>query len=317
MNGVLGMTELVLESEVTPEQRECLTMARTSAQSLVTLINEILDFSKIEAGKMQTDSVAFPIYEVITETVRPLALQAAEKGLEFVYDVSPALPERLIGDGGRLGQIITNLIGNAVKFTREGSVAVHVAIDEQTDADVVLHVRVADTGIGIPREKQQAIFDAFTQADGSITRQFGGTGLGLSIASRLVTLMGGRMWLESEPGQGATFHFTLPQRVAPPPRPAPQPPAASAGRSGRAGACSSSRIIAPTAPRTKRRSGTGACRRRPSAAPSRRCRRSASPATAARRRPWPSSITTCRAWTASSSPSAPAATASRRACASS
>ena len=133
MNGVLGMTELVLESEVTPEQRECLTMARTSAQSLVTLINEILDFSKIEAGKMQTDSVAFPIYEVITETVRPLALQAAEKGLEFVYDVSPALPERLIGDGGRLGQIITNLIGNAVKFTREGSVAVHVAVDERTD----------------------------------------------------------------------------------------------------------------------------------------------------------------------------------------
>ena len=216
MNGVLGMTELVLESEVTPEQRECLAMARTSAQSLVTLINEILDFSKIEAGKMQTDSVAYPIYDVITETVRPLALQAAEKGLEFVYDVSPALPERLIGDGGRLGQIITNLIGNAVKFTREGSVAVHVAIDEQTEAGVVLHVRVADTGIGIPLEKQRAIFDAFTQADGSITRQFGGTGLGLSIASRLVTLMGGRMWLDSEPGRGATFHFTLPQRIAPP-----------------------------------------------------------------------------------------------------
>ena len=237
MNGVLGMTELVLESEVTPEQRECLTMARTSAQALVTLINEILDFSKIEAGKMQTDSVAFPIYDVITETVRPLALQAAEKGLEFVYDVSPALPERLIGDGGRLGQIITNLIGNAVKFTREGSVAVHVAIDEQRETEVVLHVRVADTGIGIAREKQQAIFDAFTQADGSITRQFGGTGLGLSIASRLVTLMGGRMWLESDPGHGATFHFTLPLRIAPP-LPvtgtpivaAVAPPAALAGR---------------------------------------------------------------------------------------
>ena len=225
MNGVLGMTELVLESEVTPEQRECLTMARTSAQSLVTLINEILDFSKIEAGKMQTDSVAFPIYEVVTETVRPLALQAAEKGLEFVYDVSPALPERLIGDGGRLGQVITNLIGNAVKFTREGAVAVHVAIDERTDTDVVLHVRVVDTGIGIAHEKQQAIFDAFTQADGSITRQFGGTGLGLSIASRLVTLMGGRMWLESDPGRGAAFHFTLPLRIAPPPAAtAPAPP---------------------------------------------------------------------------------------------
>ena len=216
MNGVLGMTELVLESEVTPEQRECLTMARTSAQSLVTLINEILDFSKIEAGKMETDAVAFPIYDVVTETVRPLALQAAEKGLEFVYDVSPALPERLIGDGGRLGQIITNLIGNAVKFTREGSVAVHVGADEQRETDVVLHVRVTDTGIGIPRDKQRAIFDAFTQADGSITRQFGGTGLGLSIASRLVTLMGGRMWVESEIGRGATFHFTLPLRVAPP-----------------------------------------------------------------------------------------------------
>ncbi len=234
MNGVLGMTELVLESEVTPEQRECLTMARTSAQSLVTLINEILDFSKIEAGKMQTDSVAFPIYDVVTETVRPLALQAAEKGLEFVYDVSPALPERLIGDGGRLGQIITNLIGNAVKFTREGAVAVHVAMDEQRETDVVLHVRVVDTGIGIPREKQQAIFDAFTQADGSITRQFGGTGLGLSIASRLVLLMGGRMWLESDPGQGATFHFTLPLRVAPPlAATSPAAPAASIALAGR------------------------------------------------------------------------------------
>jgi signal transduction histidine kinase/DNA-binding response OmpR family regulator len=235
MNGVLGMTELVLESEVTPEQRECLTMARTSAQSLVMLINEILDFSKIEAGKMQTDSVAFPIYDVVTETVRPLALQAADKGLEFVFDVSPALPPRLIGDGGRLGQIITNLIGNAVKFTRAGSVAVHVAADEQTDTDVLLHVRVVDTGIGIARDKQQAIFDAFTQADGSITRQFGGTGLGLSIASRLVTLMGGRMWLDSDPGHGATFHFTLPLKVAPPAAvadaaPAEASPDALAGR---------------------------------------------------------------------------------------
>jgi len=233
MNGVLGMTELVLESEVTPEQRECLTMARTSAQSLVTLINEILDFSKIEAGKMQTDAVAFPIYDVITETVRPLALQAAEKELEFVYDMSPALPERLIGDGGRLGQVITNLIGNAVKFTREGSVAVHVGVDAQHETDVVLHVRVEDTGIGIPHEKQQAIFDAFTQADGSITRQFGGTGLGLSIASRLVTLMGGRMWLESEPGRGATFHFTLPLRVAPPSAAASEPGAAAVSLAGR------------------------------------------------------------------------------------
>jgi CheY-like chemotaxis protein len=165
--------------------------------------------------------------------VRPLALQAAEKGLEFVYDMSPALPPRLIGDGGRLGQIITNLIGNAVKFTREGSVAVHVAIDEQSESTVVLHVRVADTGIGIPPEKQQAIFDAFTQADGSITRQFGGTGLGLSIASRLVTLMGGRMWLVSEPGQGATFHFTLPLRIAPPAAAADAPAAAAAALDGR------------------------------------------------------------------------------------
>jgi signal transduction histidine kinase/DNA-binding response OmpR family regulator len=215
MNGVLGMTELVLESEVTPEQRECLTMARTSAQSLVALINEILDFSKIEAGKMQTDAVAFPVAEVITETVRPLALQAAEKGLEFVYDCSPALPARLVGDGGRIGQVITNLVGNAVKFTRQGAVTVRVAADGATAAGIVLHVSVSDTGIGIPREKQQAIFDAFTQADGSITRQFGGTGLGLSIASRLVSLMGGRMWLESEPGHGATFHFTLALPIAP------------------------------------------------------------------------------------------------------
>jgi signal transduction histidine kinase/CheY-like chemotaxis protein len=216
MNGVLGMTELVLESEITPEQRECLTMARTSGQSLVTLINEILDFSKIEAGKMQTDSVPFPIFDVLTETVRPLSLQAVEKGLSFVYDLSPALPERLIGDGGRLGQILTNLVGNAVKFTRQGSIGVRVTADSVTATGIVLHVAVSDTGIGVPTEKQQAIFDAFTQADGSITREFGGTGLGLSIAARLVTLMGGRMWLESTAGEGATFHFTLPLAVAPP-----------------------------------------------------------------------------------------------------
>jgi signal transduction histidine kinase/DNA-binding response OmpR family regulator len=216
MNGVLGMTELVLESEITPEQRECLTMARTSGQSLVTLINEILDFSKIEAGKMQTDSVPFPIFDVLTETVRPLSLQAVEKGLSFVYDLSPALPERLIGDGGRLGQILTNLVGNAVKFTRHGSIGVRATADSVTATGIVLHVAVSDTGIGVPKEKQQAIFDAFTQADGSITREFGGTGLGLSIAARLVTLMGGRMWLESTAGEGATFHFTLPLDEAPP-----------------------------------------------------------------------------------------------------
>jgi len=209
MNGILGMTGLALDTELTPEQREYLSMAKSSADSLLSVINEILDFSKIEAGKLKIDSVPFPLYEVIADTVRVFAVQAAEKKLEFVYDIEPGLPERVVGDPVRLRQVLTNLIGNAIKFTHRGGVSVQIERQAEADDRITLQLAVRDTGIGIPNDKQQAIFDAFTQADASITRQFGGTGLGLSISSRLVETMGGRVWLESEAGRGSTFHFTV------------------------------------------------------------------------------------------------------------
>jgi signal transduction histidine kinase/CheY-like chemotaxis protein len=210
MNGILGMTGLVLDTELTPEQREYLSMAQSSADSLLAVINEILDFSKIEAGRLKIDSVPFSLCEVIANSVRLFAVQAAEKKLEFVCNIEPGLPERVIGDPIRLRQVLTNLIGNAVKFTHQGGVSVQIEGQAEADDRITVHFAVRDTGIGIPDEKQQAIFDAFTQADASITRQFGGTGLGLSISSRLVETMGGRMWLESEVGRGSTFHFTVP-----------------------------------------------------------------------------------------------------------
>jgi signal transduction histidine kinase/DNA-binding response OmpR family regulator len=208
MNGILGMTQLTLETEVTPEQKEYLSMARSSADSLLSLINDILDFSKIEAGRLELDDSPFRLDEVITKTVKPLAMHASQKGVELLCDISPALPNRLIGDANCLRQVLVNLLGNAIKFTREGEVLLRVEQEYQADDNVGLHFSISDTGIGIPANKQQAIFEAFTQVDGSITRQFGGTGLGLSIASRLVEKMRGRIWLESEPGRGSTFHFT-------------------------------------------------------------------------------------------------------------
>jgi signal transduction histidine kinase/CheY-like chemotaxis protein len=208
MNGILGMTQLTLETEVTPEQKDYLSMARASADSLLSLINDILDFSKIEAGKLELDASPFRLDEVISKTVKPLAVHAGQKGVELLCDISPALPNRFIGDANCLRQVLVNLLGNAIKFTHQGEVALQVEQEYQADDTVGVHFSVRDTGIGIPASKQSAIFEAFTQVDGSITRQFGGTGLGLSIASRLVEKMGGRIWLESEPGQGSTFHFT-------------------------------------------------------------------------------------------------------------
>jgi signal transduction histidine kinase len=214
MNGILSMTELALDTDMTVEQRDYLTMARSSANSLLALINDILDFSKIEAGKFEIDSAPFALLDTVGEIVQPFSIEARKKGIEFRCELAPELPVRVIGDAGRLRQIVINLLGNAIKFTRAGHIGLRVDGDQRGD-DVTLHFAVSDTGIGIPIDKQRAIFDAFTQVDSSISRRFGGTGLGLSITRRLVEKMGGRMWLNSQVSIESTFHFTLTLKVDP------------------------------------------------------------------------------------------------------
>jgi signal transduction histidine kinase/DNA-binding response OmpR family regulator len=214
LNGVMGMTDLALDTELTKEQREYLETVKMSADSLLTVINDILDFSKIEAGKIDLDVMDFNLRDSLEATLKTLALRAHEKGLELLCEVAPEVPEAVRGDSGRLRQIVVNLVGNAIKFTSEGEVALGVRALETEGGERLLQFTVSDTGIGIPPEKQKSIFEPFTQADASTTRKYGGTGLGLTISTRFVAMMRGKIWVESECGRGTRFHFTARLGVA-------------------------------------------------------------------------------------------------------
>jgi len=237
MNAIIGMTDLALDTQLTAEQHAYLEMVRSSADSLLRVINDILDFSKIEAGKLDLEHVPFHLAHHLDTTMQPLAVRARQKGVDVVWRVHPGVPPQLIGDPGRLCQVVVNLVGNAIKFTERGEVAVRVDVAEfqlpagPEPADggplapafavcgpssrTTLHFSVRDTGLGIPEEQQERIFSPFEQADASTTRRHGGTGLGLSISWQLVRVMGGHLWVESEPGSGSTFHFVLPFAVEP------------------------------------------------------------------------------------------------------
>ena len=209
LNGILGMTGLALETDLQPDQREYIELVKSSGEALLSLVTDVLDFSKYEAGKLALDRVEFSVRTLLREVLRPLALRASVSSLVFESGVDDAIPDQLIGDPMRIGQVLRNLVGNAIKFTTAGKVAVRLHGESIQGSRIRLSFSIADTGIGIPREMHQTIFEPFTQADGSTTRRYGGTGLGLSISAGLVKLMDGKIWLESEPGAGSTFHFTI------------------------------------------------------------------------------------------------------------
>lgn len=209
MNGILGMTELALDTELTKEQRDYLSTVKYSADSLLTIIDDILDISKIEAGKLDLNSISFDLREHLAQTLHPLALKAQQKEIAFSCEIESDVPQYLNSDPVRLRQIMTNLVGNALKFTEQGTISIRVASESLSESQRRLHFAVSDTGIGIPPERQKVIFDAFSQADGSTTRKYGGTGLGLTISKQLSEMMGGKIWVESKQGQGSTFHFTI------------------------------------------------------------------------------------------------------------
>jgi two-component system, sensor histidine kinase and response regulator len=208
LNGVIGMTDLALDTQLTSEQREFLETVKMSSDALLTVINDILDFSKIEAGKIDLEAVEFSLRDCMEAAMKTLAVRADEKGLELLCEIAPEVPETVRGDASRLRQIAINLIGNAIKFTSAGEVALKVQLEPGEGPERVLHFIVTDTGVGIPQDKFKVIFEPFSQADSSTTRKYGGTGLGLTISTRLVEMMGGKIWVESEVGKGSRFHFT-------------------------------------------------------------------------------------------------------------
>jgi len=220
MNAIIGMTELALCTDLSAEQQEYLATVKESADSLLRLLNDILDLSKIEAGKLEIDSVEFNLADLLGETMKAMAVRASQKGLEIAWHLPREVPEQIIGDPARLRQILINLVGNAIKFTDRGEVVVRVEPQWQTETEVALHFAVSDTGVGIPGDRLERIFEAFTQVDSSTTRRFGGTGLGLTISSQLIELMGGHIWVQSKVGKGSTFHFSVRFGLHPQPLPA-------------------------------------------------------------------------------------------------